>query len=139
MPHYADIGISATASQPICWKPATISEKSKCSWATSAYPQPSRSTASYQNFDNKTFRIIHPFHPYKNTEFEIDSVKRIAYESRVFFFNTKGRKSSVPLDWTDIGPQDPFVAVSAGRAFFRVADLLGLVRLMGEINSAKRK
>jgi len=103
------------------------------------FRQSSRSTASHQNFDSKTFRIIHPFHPYRNIEFEIDHVKRIAYESRVFFFNTKGRKSSVPLYWTDIGPQDPFVAVSAGRALFRVADLLGLVRLIAEISSAKRK
>jgi hypothetical protein len=98
-----------------------------------------RSTASHQNFDNKTFRIIHPFHPYRDIEFEIDHVKRIAYESRVFFFNTKGRKSSVPLYWTDISPQDSFVALSAGRSLFRVEDLLGLVRLIGEINSARRK
>jgi hypothetical protein len=103
------------------------------------WQQPSRSTASHQNFDNKTVRIIHPFHPYKNIEFEIDSIRRIAYERRVFFFNTKGRKSSVPLHWTDIGPEDPFVAVSAGRSFFRVEDLLGLVRLIGEIKSAIHK
>jgi hypothetical protein len=69
----------------------------------------------------------------------IDSVKRIAYESRVFFFNTKGRKSSVPLHWTDIGPADPFVVVSAGRSLFRVEDLLGLVRIIEEICSASRK
>jgi hypothetical protein len=103
------------------------------------FRQPSHSSASQQDFSNKTFRIIHPFHPYKNIEFEIDYVKRIAYESRVFFFNTKGRRSSVPLYWTDIGPEDPFVAVSAGRSFFRVEDLLALVRLIEEINSAKRK
>ena len=111
----------------------------KSSSGTRICRQPSHSTTSHQKFDSKTFRIIHPFHPYRNIEFEIDNVKRIAYESRVFFFNTKGRKSSVPLYWTDIGPQDPFVAVSAGRALFRVADLLGLVRLIGEISSAKRK
>jgi hypothetical protein len=103
------------------------------------YRQPSHSTASHQNFSNKTFRIIHPFHPYRNIEFEIDSVRRIAYECRVLFFNAKGRRSSVPLDWTDIGTGDPFVAVSAVRALFRVEDLLGLVRLIEEINSANRK
>jgi len=103
------------------------------------FRQPSCLTASHQNFDNKTFRIIHPFHPYRNIEFEIDCVRRISYERRVFFFNTKGRKSSVPLHWTDIGPQDLFVAVSAGRSFFRVEDLLGLVRLIGEIKRANRK
>jgi hypothetical protein len=60
-------------------------------------------------------------------------------ELRVFFFNTKGRKSSVPIDWTDLGPKDPFVAVSAGRAHFRVKDLLGLVHLVEEIHNAIRK
>jgi hypothetical protein len=111
----------------------------KSSSGTQIFQQQDRSTASYQNFDNQTFRIIHPFHPYNNIKFEIDSVKRIAYESRVFFFNTKGRKSSVPLHWTDIGPEDPFVIVSAGRSLFRVEDLLGLVRLIEEICSASRK
>ena len=45
----------------------------------------------------------------------------------------------MPLDWTDMGPEDPFIAVSAGRALFRVEDLLGLVGLIEEINNAKRK
>jgi hypothetical protein len=107
--------------------------------ATRICQQPNHSTASQKNFNNKTFRIIHPFHPYKDTEFEIDQVRKVGVERRVFFFNQKGRKSSVPLDWTDIGPQDLFVVLSAGRALFRVEDLLGLVRLIGEINSAKRK
>ena len=103
------------------------------------FRQPNHSTASQKNFNNKTFRITHPFHPYKDTEFEIDQVRNVGVERRVFFFNQKGRKSSVPLDWTDIGPQDLFVVLSAGRALFRVEDLLGLVRHIGEINSAKRK
>jgi hypothetical protein len=103
------------------------------------YQQPSHSTASHQSFSNKTFRIIHPFHPYKNIEFEVDSIKRIAYERRVLFYNAKGRRSSVPLEWTDMGPEDAFIAVSAGRALFRVEDLLGLAGLIEEINNAKRK
>jgi hypothetical protein len=103
------------------------------------YQQPRCSTASHQNFDNKTFRIIHPFHPCRNIEFEVDSVRRLAYERRVLFYNTKGRRSSVPLDWTDVGPKDPFVTVSSGRSLFRVEDLLGLFRLIAEINSSKHK
>jgi hypothetical protein len=97
------------------------------------------STASHQNFNYKTFRIIHPFHPYRNIEFQVDSIRRLAYEHRVLFFNPKGRRSSVPLDWTDIGPKDPFVVVSAGRSLFRVEDLLGLVGLIAKINRAKRQ
>jgi hypothetical protein len=101
--------------------------------------QPSLSTASQQNLNNRTFRIIHPFHPFRNIEFEINNVRRLPGECRVFFYNTKGRLSSVPLDWTDIAPQDPFVVVSAGRALFRVEDLLGLARLLGEIKNGKIK
>ena len=105
----------------------------------SIFKQPSLATASHQNFNNRTFRIIHPFHPYKNIEFEIDMVRTVPGGRRVFFFNQKGRKSSVPLDWTDIGAKDPFVVISAGRAFFRVEDLLGLVRLLGEIKNGSVK
>jgi len=101
--------------------------------------QSSLSTASQQIFNNRTFRIIHPFHPLNNIEFEIDIIMKVPGERRVFFFNQKGRKSSVPLDWTDIEPQDPFVVVSAGRALFRVEDLLGLARLLGEIKNGKVK
>jgi hypothetical protein len=100
---------------------------------------PDVSTASQQNLNNSIFRIIHPFHPLKNTEFEIDAIVRVPGEHRVFFYNHKGRKSSVPLDWTDIGPQDPFVVVSAGRALFRVEDLLCLANLIEEISGANRK
>jgi len=97
--------------------------------------QPTNPTASLQDFNEKTFRIIHPFHPYRNIRLEIVSVRRIPGECRVFFFNAKGRKSSVPLVWTDIGPTDPFVAVSLGRAHFRFDDLIRLIRLMKEISS----
>jgi len=45
----------------------------------------------------------------------------------------------VPLDWTDMGTVDPFIVVSAGRALFRVEDLLSLVGLIEEINHANRK
>jgi hypothetical protein len=45
----------------------------------------------------------------------------------------------VPLHWTDIGVEDSFVTVSAGRSFFRVDDLFGLIRLIDEINTANNK
>jgi hypothetical protein len=63
----------------------------------------------------------------------------LATEWRIFFLNAKGRKSSVPLDWTNMGAKDPFIAVSAGRALFRVKDLLRLAHLIDEINSSNRK
>jgi hypothetical protein len=38
-----------------------------------------------------------------------------------------------------MGTVDPFIAISAGRALFRVEDLLGLVGLIEEINNANCK
>jgi len=93
------------------------------------------STASQQNLNNRSFRIIHPFHPLKNTEFVIDAIVTLHRERRVFFYNHKGRKTSVPLDWTGLEPPDPFVVVSAGRSLFRIEDLLRLARFVSEIGT----
>ena len=35
----------------------------------------------------------------------------------------------MPAHWTDVGPIDPFVEQSQGRAIARVVDLLELVKL----------
>jgi len=96
-------------------------------------------TASQQDLGHKTFRITHPFHPYRDIELETVEVRRLPDECRVFFFNPNGRKSSVPLDWTDIAAPDPFILLSGERTLFRVEDLLGLARLLGEIGKRRPK
>jgi len=101
--------------------------------------QSSVSTASLQHPNCKTFRIIHPFHPSKNKKFEIHSIKTPHGERRVYHYDSEGRIASVPLAWTDISPPDPFVVVSAGRALFRIKDLLRLVYLVGEIKKGVDK
>jgi hypothetical protein len=37
---------------------------------------------------------------------------------------------SFPARWTDVVGEDPFLIVAAGRAHFRVDDLLAMVRLL---------
>jgi hypothetical protein len=51
-------------------------------------------------------------------------------ENRVFFVDDQGRTRWLPASWTSVEPSDPFVAMAAGRAAFRVQDLLELARLM---------
>jgi hypothetical protein len=82
--------------------------------------QPCRLTASNQNFNNTTFQITHPFHPYRNIEFEVDSVRRLAYESRGLFIKPKRRINTVPHHRTDIGVEDYIVALTAGRTILMV-------------------
>jgi Family of unknown function (DUF5372) len=58
------------------------------------------------------------------------AVRQTWGEDRVFFLEEDGRLDSVPSGWTDVGEPDVFVAVAAGRSWFRVADLLGLAELI---------
>ena len=45
--------------------------------------------------------------------------------------DTSGALVTVPLSFTDAAPeQDPFLAISAGRALFRGGDLLRLAELL---------
>jgi len=37
---------------------------------------------------------------------------------------------SLPVEWTDLAAQDPFVVVAAGRSPFRTQDLLELAALV---------
>ena len=61
-------------------------------------------------------------------------------EDRVFVFDGEGQMFSLPAGWTDVDAPDPYVAVSAGRSAFRVADLLELAALLDGIRPpAKRR
>jgi hypothetical protein len=46
------------------------------------------------------------------------------------FTGSRGYIQSMPLDWTDLAPVDPFVQLANGRALFRPADLLALAYLI---------
>ena len=57
-------------------------------------------------------------------------------EHRVFFRKPgEARVRSLPAGWTDIEGVDPFLLISAGRAHFRVEDLIALVRLLQELET----
>jgi len=47
----------------------------------------------------------------------------------VYYLTGEGLTAYLPAAWTDVGPPDPFVAQSRGRAIARVEDLLELARL----------
>ena len=73
---------------------------------------------------------MHPFHPLYGESFELLSHRSSWGEDRVTFHDGEGRLRSLPASWTSVVGRDPFVALSAGRAFFRVEDLLALVALV---------
>jgi hypothetical protein len=52
-------------------------------------------------------------------------------EYRVWFHDVADRLCLLPADWTSAVAEDPFHVIAAGRAAFRVEELLELVRLIG--------
>jgi len=79
----------------------------------------------------RRFRITHPFHPLRGQEFSLVQYRRSWRNERVEGVDERGRHVAVPVSWTDAAAQhDPFLAVSAGRALFRVQDLLDLTQLV---------
>jgi hypothetical protein len=81
--------------------------------------------------------VTHPFHPFCGREFELATYRHNWGEDRVYFHDERGQLSSLPADWTSIGPTDPFVAVSGERSAFRTSDLLELVGLLEKLQEAR--
>ena len=57
-------------------------------------------------------------------------------EDRAWFHDAAaGCLRSLPANWTDLVAEDPFNVVAAGRAAFRVQELLELAQLIGVLKS----
>ena len=72
------------------------------------------------------FRITHPFHPLRGTEYELVTRRLTWGEDRVFYYDPSGNLKSLMTNVTDVPSLDAFSCVSAGRSAFRVDDLLEL-------------
>jgi hypothetical protein len=71
-------------------------------------------------------------------EFELVGYAHTWGEHRVFFRKPgEQRLRSLPAGWTDVEGMDPFLALSAGRAHFRVEDLLVLAGLLRELKAGE--
>ena len=84
--------------------------------------------APHGDIENRSFRVIHPYHPLFQQEFELVSCRQNWGEDRVWFHDRDGVLRSIPANWTDAAGVDPYVAVAAGRSLFRIPDLLELVQ-----------
>jgi hypothetical protein len=75
-------------------------------------------------------RVTHRFHPLFGGEFEFVKRHKSWACDRVFVFAGGGELVSLPVEWTDLAGEDPFVVVAAGRSPFRTQDLLELAGLV---------
>jgi hypothetical protein len=63
-------------------------------------------------------------------EFELLEYRHNWGENRVYFHDVEGHLRSILANCTDAGGIDPFIAIAAGRSFFRYEDLIKLADLM---------
>ena len=95
-------------------------------------------TTPYLRNERKKFVITNPLHPLHGKEFEAINYRHGNKISNVFFHDSNGRSQLVPVDWTDIVPEDPYLKISEGRSLFRYEDLVSLAQLMKNIDSELR-
>jgi len=56
------------------------------------------------------------------------------YGKRLLLQVDDGTICSIPQQWTDLAVADPEIVIGKRRALFRVADLLGLARLVDQLS-----
>jgi len=77
--------------------------------------------------------ITHPFHPLSGPSFVCGGERYNRYGARLLLPVDDETLCSVPLQGTDLVAPEPEVVMGAGRALFRVADLLELARLLSRL------
>ena len=89
-------------------------------------------TAPHSSESKQYFTVIHPFHPWRGQRFELIDCQRRWGQWRVYYVGTAGQAAYLPASWTDVGPKDPFVEQSQGRAVARLEDLLALLKMKAD-------
>ncbi len=77
--------------------------------------------------------MTHPFHPRHGEELDYFEYRSDFTGKRVYFHDEPGCLTSMPAEWTSVVPPDEFELIGAGRARFRVDDLVVLANLVEQI------
>ena len=93
------------------------------------------SIAPLASGEAQTFRVTHPFHPLRGRTFQLVDCRQTWGEDRVYFHDDSGQLARLPLQWTDVVPDNPTVVVGAGRAHFRYDDLCRLADLLTRLDA----
>jgi Family of unknown function (DUF5372) len=80
--------------------------------------------------------VTHPFHPWAGQEFEFVKRRHNWRADRVYVRAGEGELVSLPAEWTDAVPADPFVVVAGGRAPFHLDGLVVLAELVASLAAA---
>ncbi len=81
-------------------------------------------------------RVTHPFHPWAGQEFEFVKRRHNWRADRVYVRGGVGELVSLPAEWTDAVPEDPFVVMARGRVAFHLEGLVALAELVASLAAA---
>jgi hypothetical protein len=81
------------------------------------------------------FCVTHPYHPLFERTLEMVTRSREYGEERVYYRDQNGRMRFLPVRWTSLAAPDPFILAAAGRAYFRLEDLIRLAEQMRELQA----
>jgi Family of unknown function (DUF5372) len=82
-------------------------------------------------------RVTHPFHPWAGQEMEFVKRRNNWRADRVYVRDDADGLVSLPAEWTDAVPEDPFVVVAGGRAPFHLEGLLALAELVASLGAGR--
>ncbi len=82
-------------------------------------------------------RVTHPFHPWAGQEFEFVKRRHNWRADRVYVRDGAGELVSLPAEWTDAVPEDPFLVVARGRAAFDLEGLVALAEMVASLAAAR--
>ena len=77
--------------------------------------------------------MTHPFHPLVGKEFELLDRRKAWGHETVFCDDGPGRLLPLPVGWTSLAEEDPFVVMAEGRSPLHLEDLLRLVALIAGV------
>ncbi|MBY0462286.1 MAG: Y4bD/Y4pK family protein [Alphaproteobacteria bacterium] len=91
-----------------------------------------------KNEAEKTFQVVHPFHPLYGQEYKLIDVRHLWGLKRVYYYEDgHASPKSLPLSWTSLQLPDSFVICAQERSPFRVQDLIELASLLKKILSSQ--
>ena len=79
-------------------------------------------------------RVTHRFHPLFGRQLEFVKRRKNWDCDRVYVCDEGGALVSLPVEWTDVVAEDPFVVIAAGRAPSHAAGLLELAELVTRLS-----
>lgn len=81
--------------------------------------------------------MTHPFHPLSGQQFVCLGQRHSRYGSWLLLEVGEEELHGVPPQWTDVAAADPERVLGAGRACFRVSDLVQLADLVDHLRHAR--